>query len=106
MAKLTEEQVFWYEEGHLGAENEEKLLQLREQLLYEGAVVEGLEDRNALLRFLKARQWCVHKAAKMYKVSKLLEDSALGALRWLSVASNHLRASFALQVPPFAVLVA
>lgn len=68
MVQLTEEQVFWYEEGTLCRENEAKLSQLREQLSKEGALAEGLDDRNSLLRFLKARQWCVNRAAKMYKV--------------------------------------
>lgn len=69
MVQLTDEEVFWYDEGKLSREIEEKLGQLREQLQSEGVLVEGLDDRNALLRFLKARQWCLHKAAKMYKVT-------------------------------------
>lgn len=59
--------VFWYEPGVLPEEHEQQLEKMREALAADGKLAKGLDDRLSLLRFLKARQWCVHRAVKMYE---------------------------------------
>lgn len=72
MNSMTEETVFWYLDAHLSPEQKQKLQQLRQELEQAHAVLPaetGLADNLSLLRFLKARQWSVHRAAKMYQAS-------------------------------------
>lgn len=64
-----EEAVFWH--THLTPEQKQKCSDLRQELEQAGALLPdstGLHDDLTLLRFLKARHWHVHKAAKMYQV--------------------------------------
>lgn len=73
---VEEKAVFWYLDENLSPEQKEKLQHLREELEQSCSILPaetGLADDNTLLRFLKARQWNVHRAAKMYQVSLLPE---------------------------------
>lgn len=64
--------MFWYCEENLSIEQKQKLKELRAELEQHHALLLSdtclLSDDLTLLRFLKARQWSVHKAAKMYQV--------------------------------------
>jgi hypothetical protein len=60
--------VFWFEPEHLTQEQQTKLVLLRQELQHKLLAEETLSDDLTLLRFLKARSWCVHKAAKLYEV--------------------------------------
>ena len=42
-------------------------MELHDSLKHAGLLLAGFDDKNTLLRFLKARQWNVHKAEHMYK---------------------------------------
>lgn len=63
--------MFWYLPENLEKEQLAKLVELRAELEGAAAVLPsdtGLSDDMTLVRFLKARQWNVHRAAKMYQV--------------------------------------
>lgn len=66
---IEEAAVFWYLQENLSPEQKQKLVELRQELEQSDVLLAeaGLADDNALLRFLKARQWNVHRAAKMYQ---------------------------------------
>lgn len=84
---MTVDNVFWYQESNLSPEQKQKCIDLRKELEQAGAMLPeatGLADDMTLLRFLKARHWHVHRAAKMYQVgatsiSKLLRQHAEGS---------------------------
>lgn len=72
---IEETAVFWYSEENLSLEQKQKLKELRAELEQHHALLPAdtcLADDLTLLRFLKARQWSVHKAAKMYQVGFFL----------------------------------
>jgi hypothetical protein len=57
--------AFWYAPGVLCEQHEAKLVRLAAEL--RDSLVPGLDGRESLLRFLKARHWNVTKAAAMYR---------------------------------------
>lgn len=64
----SEADAFWYVPPHLSKEHQQALAQLRAELLRRGCAAPTVDDDLSFLRFLKARQWNVHKAAQMYQV--------------------------------------
>ena len=69
-ARATPPAEFWY--LHLTEPQKAALQELTIVLNAENALLPGLDDACTLLRFLKARQWCPAKAAKMYRVRWVL----------------------------------
>lgn len=74
MALTTQQHSFWVEQ--LTDREDKQLLAFAQALKQKGILVEGFDDRLTLLRFLKARQFNVPKAVKMYQVSRVTEKSA------------------------------
>jgi hypothetical protein len=87
----SEEDIFWFD--HLTPEQQTKLDELRRGLDMKGLLVEGLAESHALLRFLKARQWSVHKAEKMYEVRTNNMRQAARSSACPGVPAQHLPAA-------------
>ena len=73
MAPQSEADAFWYLPPHLSAAQHAAMDALRARLVAANALAPSLGDDLSLLRFLKARNWDVNKAAVMYQVRALLD---------------------------------